>query len=93
MGTRLENVRDGNLGCLARNVNHFAAIVEPAVRARIVGQLLLVAVGAGGQGERRKEIVCTTLVLARMRVTSFWIGHCKAPNLDRPVGTGPNTRD
>ena len=66
---------EGKLGCLSRSVNHFTTLIEAAMGTKVVGQLLLMAVRAGGQGERRKKIVCTTLVLARMRVTSFWIGH------------------
>src|SRR5271156_3946464 len=75
---------DGNLGCLGSGVNHFPALIEAAMGTRIVGQLFLVAVRAFGQGQGRKEIVGTPLVLARMRVTAFWIRHCSS-SIDRPL--------
>jgi hypothetical protein len=70
---------EGKLGCLGRSVNHFTAFVVAAGGTDVVGQLLLVAIRAFGQGKRRKEIMGATLVLARMGVTSFRIRHCKAP--------------
>src|SRR5277367_2542265 len=75
---------DGNLGCLGSGVNHFPTLIEAAMGTRIVGQLFLVAVRAFGQGQGRKEIVGTPLVLARMRVTAFWIRHCSS-SIDRPL--------
>src|SRR3984957_1743054 len=91
MGTQRapnRKVGDENLGCLGSGVNHFPTLVEAAMGTRIVGQLFLVAVGAFGQGQGRKKVVGTPLVLARMRVTAFWIRHSSS-SIDRPLQERP----
>lgn len=53
-----------------------------------MGQLFLVAVRTFGQGKWRQKVMGATLVLARMRVTSFWIRHCKTPREQAATQSG-----
>ena len=61
----LEKVGEGNLGCLGCGVNHFAALVIAAMGTRLVRQLLLVAIGALGQGQRVQMVMGAARARAR----------------------------
>ena len=84
-------VSGGKLGRLGGGVNHFASLVVATARAGPVGQLLFMAMGTFGEGQRRQMIVRPPVRGAALRVTSFWIGHCSMLLLTGlPVQEGPN---
>jgi len=53
----------------------FPAFVLAALRADTVGQLRFVAVRALGESGFAQSVVGAAVLGARIRVTSFWIGH------------------
>jgi hypothetical protein len=55
--------------------DHFPAFVLTALRANPVGQLRFVAVGALGESGLAQSVVGAAVLCARIRVSSFWIGH------------------
>jgi hypothetical protein len=75
-------IRSGYIACRTFSNNlfggcfdHFPAFVLAALRAHPVGQFRFVAVGALGESGLAQSVVGAAVLCARIRVTSFWIGH------------------
>jgi hypothetical protein len=62
-----------------------AALVDAALGAGAVGELLLVAVGALGDADGGKEVVRAAEGSAALGVTPFRIRHCKFLSCRDPV--------
>src|SRR5439155_365235 len=59
----------------------YASLVEPAMTADPVRQLVLLAVGAFRKDRTSESVVGASLVAARARVTAFRIRHASVPSL------------
>jgi hypothetical protein len=67
-----------NVRASGPGVHDFPAFIVTALRARLVRLFHFVTVRALGKRRSFQEIVCAPLVLSRVRVTSFWIGHANS---------------
>lgn len=67
----------------AAQIDHFTALVRPAMRAYAVRQLLLVAVGALGDTGLLQGVVGAALGGPGLGMTSFRIGHCNLCSVGR----------
>jgi hypothetical protein len=61
-------------------VHDFPAFVIAALRASLVRLLHFMTVGTFGEGRSLQKVMGAPLVLSRVRVTSFWIGHANSFN-------------
>jgi hypothetical protein len=70
--TAFGTISNNLFGCC---FDHFPAFILAAFCADPVGQLGFVAVGALGESGLAQSVVGAAVLGARIRVTSFWIGH------------------